>query len=254
MHQSTVSRSLNLLQRELELRPGAGPGVCRHGHNSTLEQLRLAYRCYRVMKGVLRIGTDGLHQTLLARGPGLQPVPAQFRSHREWVELVRHGLLDGAIVSSLGLDKARTCATLPRWSGIQVEPLGELTLQLLANAMEADGILLPRRGVAPLLHQALCRDGHRVEVVPGTCLEPEVWVERLTTRPLAAPLLAGFTAAGWMSRHGLRPLARQPELVEQLWLLLPQGPLSGSPLAQRWIRRLRRRVSAAAARPGTSEG
>lgn len=40
--------------------------VCRHGHNACLQHLRLAYREHRLMAGVLRIGSDVLHQSLLS--------------------------------------------------------------------------------------------------------------------------------------------------------------------------------------------
>lgn len=60
MHQSTVSRSLKRLQHELELEPGRKSGACRHGRNACLDMLRLACRAHRLMKGFLRIGTDGL--------------------------------------------------------------------------------------------------------------------------------------------------------------------------------------------------
>ena len=61
MHQSTVCRSLQLMQQQFKLEPRHGSPVCRHGHNACLHHLRLAYREHRLMEGLLRIGTDVLH-------------------------------------------------------------------------------------------------------------------------------------------------------------------------------------------------
>jgi hypothetical protein len=105
MHQSTVCRSLQLMQLQFRLAPRQGSSVCRHGHNACLQHLRLAYREHRLMEGLLRIGTDVLHQRLLQGMAGIQRVPPRFRSGEHWAELVRHGLLDAAIVSSFCLEK-----------------------------------------------------------------------------------------------------------------------------------------------------
>jgi hypothetical protein len=245
MHQSTVSRSLQLVQHEFELEPEQGGCVCRHGQNGTLEQLRFAYRAHRLMKGVLRIGTDGLHQPLLGVHRQLQLAPPRFRSVTDWVELVRLGLLDAAIVSSFGLEKPRQPGSLPRWTRIQVEPLGSLPLQLMASRPVVQGVLLPRRSVAPLLHQSLRREGYRLEVQPAACQDPAAWLKRLRDRQLALPLNAFLAGERWLRQHGLRSLSDQPPLSEQLWLLLPVGPVPGSRQAQQWIRRLRGLVAAA---------
>jgi hypothetical protein len=105
MHQSTVCRSLQLMQHQFKLEPRPGDSVCRHGHNACLQYLRLAYREHRLMEGLLRIGSDLLHQSLLMGISGVQLVPPRFRSGEHWAELVRHGLLDGAIMSSFCLEK-----------------------------------------------------------------------------------------------------------------------------------------------------
>ena len=89
IHQSTVCRSLQLLQRQLRLVSQPGARVCRYGHNSCLEHLRLAYREHRLMEGLLRIGSDVLHQSLLLAMPGVQRVPPRFRSLGHWLELLR---------------------------------------------------------------------------------------------------------------------------------------------------------------------
>ena len=105
MHQSTVSRSVQSLRDQLKLQPRQGSAVCRHSHNDCLGHLRLAYRAHRLMEGVLRIGTDVLHQPLLQPLRGVQQVPPRFRSAEHWGELISHGLLDGALVSSLALEQ-----------------------------------------------------------------------------------------------------------------------------------------------------
>ena len=91
MHQSTVCRSLQLMQQQFQLLPDQARSVCRYGHNECLELLRLAYRAHRLMEGLLRIGTDVLHQSLLMGMAGVQLVPPRFRGGEHWAELVRHG-------------------------------------------------------------------------------------------------------------------------------------------------------------------
>jgi hypothetical protein len=82
VHQSTVSRSLRLMQQQFRLVSGEGSAICRYGHNSCLQYLRLAYREHRLMEGLLRIGTDPLHQGLLDGMAIVQQVPAVSR-HRK---------------------------------------------------------------------------------------------------------------------------------------------------------------------------
>ena len=115
MHQSTVCRSLHLMQLQFRLVPRQGSSVCRHGHNTCLQHLRLAYREHRLMEGLLRIGTDVLHQRLLHGLAGIQQVPARCRQAEHWAELVRHGLLDGALLSSFCLERRLLSGQLPPW-------------------------------------------------------------------------------------------------------------------------------------------
>ena len=79
MDQSTVCRSLRLLQQELRLEPRKGAPIYRNGHNDCLGHLRLAYRDHRLMEGVLRLGSDALHHTLISRLTNMQQVPPRFR-------------------------------------------------------------------------------------------------------------------------------------------------------------------------------
>jgi len=244
MHQSTVCRSLQLMQSQFRLRPDQAMALCRYGHNRCLHYLRLAYREHRLMEGLLRIGTDVLHQTLLIGMAGVQQVPPRFRKGAHWAELVRHGLLDGAIVSSFCLEKLLLPGQAPQWHGLATRPLGQLGLQLVATTPSSKRVLLPRNGTAPLLHQAVERQGFEIEQQAVACQEPAAWIKRARDRQLALPLCTGLVGPSWLEAHGLAPLPEQPPLIEQLWLLLPKETAS-SQAAQQALRRLRARVSQA---------
>ena len=234
MHQSTVCRSVQLMQLQFRLVPRQGSSVCRHGHNTCLQHLRLAYREHRLMEGLLRIGTDVLHQRLLQGLAGIQQVPARCRQAEHWAELVRHGLLDGALLSSFCLERRLLSGQLPHWDGLVVLPLGQMRLQLVATAATSRRVLLPRKAVAPLLHQSVAAQGYGVEQQPA-------WIKRARDRQLALPLSPELMAPSWLERHDLQPLVDQPLLVEQLWLLLPQGAANGS-AAREAVRALRQQL------------
>ncbi|MFM8526392.1 MAG: hypothetical protein ACKOCM_12345 [Cyanobacteriota bacterium] len=144
LHQSTVCRSLQLMQQQFLLAPRLGATVCRHGHNACLQHLRLAYREHRLMAGWLRIGTDLLHQHLLRKRMGLQGVPPRFRNADQWAELVLHGLLDGAVLSSFCMERPSRSGQLSHWNGLQAIPLGMMALQLVATDRDTRRVLLPR--------------------------------------------------------------------------------------------------------------
>lgn len=218
--------------------------VCRHGHNTCLQHLRLAYREHRLMEGLLRIGTDVLHQRLLQGLAGIQQVRARCRQAEHWAELVRHGLLDGALLSSFCLERRLLSGQVPQWEGLSVMPLGQLRLQLVATAATSRRMLLPRRAVAPLLHQAVAAQGYGVEQQPAACQEAEAWIKRARDRQLALPISPELLAPSWLERHGLQPLADQPVLVEQLWLLLPQGAVN-TKAARQCLRLLRVQIAKA---------
>jgi hypothetical protein len=243
MHQSTVCRSLRLMQQELRLQPATGPSVCRHGHNDCLHHLRLAYRAHRLLDGVMRIGTDLLHQPLISPLPTVQQVPPRFRSAEQWVGLIRHGLLDGAIVSSLALDTRLLSGQVPRWEGVQTKELGVLALQLVGFTPSVRRVLLPNRIAAPRLHQQIDWAGLGIEKQPAACQDTPAWLKRANDRRLALPVIPALMGHSWLDHHNLVPLKEQPLLTEQLWLLLPEA--SGSPNAvQQLVRRLRSRIQA----------
>ena len=244
MHQSTVCRSVQLLRHQLRLQPRTGPAICRHGHNACLQHLRLAYRAHRLMEGVLRIGTDLLHQPLLQPLRGVQQVPPRFRSAEHWVELIRHGLLDGALVSSLALEQRLLSGQRPHWAGIQARPLGSLALQLVAISPAASCVLLPHQATAPLLHQWASAQGLGIEKQPAACQEAEAWLKRARDRGLALPICLELVGSSWLDKHDLAPLPEQPPLVEQLWLLLPEGS-GNNTTGRQVVRQLRAQILAA---------
>jgi hypothetical protein len=242
MHQTTVCRSLRLMQQQFRLVPRQGTAVCRHGHNACLHHLRLAYREHRLMADQLRIGSDVLHHALLVAMAGVQEVPPRFRSAEHWVALVQNGLLDGAILSSFSLAKPLDPGQEPAWAGIAAVPLGALSLQLVAQAGHRRSVLLPRQAAMPLLHQALECHGYGVEQQPAACQEPEAWLKRAHDRRLAIPVCAELLGRRWLKTNRLELLDEQPALNEQLWLLLPQAALS-SKAARLCLRRLRHQVA-----------
>ncbi len=250
VHQSTVSRSVQLMRQQFRLVPGEGSATCRYGHNTCLQYLRLAYREHRLMEGQLRIGTDPLHQSLLRCMAVVQQVPPQFRYGQTWAELVRLGLLDGAIVSSFSLERALPADGRPNWDGLAALPLGQLDLQLVAAAPRIQGVLLPRKLAAPVLHQTIRRHGWEVMEQPLACQEPAAWIKRAHDRQLAMPLCTDLLDTNWLAAHNLVPLAEQPPLPEQLWLLLPQGAVN-SRAARLSLRVLRQLLANTAARRTT---
>jgi len=169
-------------------------------------------------------------------------VPPRFRSAEHWAELVSHGLLDGAIVSSFCLKQQQLSGQAPKWDGLTAMPLGQLALQLVATTAEAKQVLLPRRGALPRLHQVLEWHGLGVEQQPEACQEPAAWLKRARDRELAMPVCADLLGAGWLKANGLVPLPAQPPMIEQLWLLLPKGAVN-SRAARSSLRLLRQKVA-----------
>jgi hypothetical protein len=237
---------MQLMRQQFRLVPGVGSATCRYGYNSCLHHLRLAYREHRLMSGLLRIGTDPLHQSLLQGLEVVQQVPPRFRHGRHWAELVRLGLLDGAIVSSFSLERSLPVDGSPALDGLAALPLGQLGLELVAAAPQVQGVLLPRKVTTPLLHQSIRRYGWEVMEQPAACQEPAAWIKRARDRQLALPVCSELFDADWLADHQLIPLAEQPPLLEQLWLLLPQGAVN-SRAARVSLRVLREQVISTAA-------
>ena len=213
----------------------------RRSKRLVLHYLRLAYREHRLMEGLLRIGTDVLHQSLLRRLAVVLPAPSRFRQGHHWAELVRHGLLDGAVVSSFSLEQKQASGQGPAWDGLAVLPLGQLELQLVATSPDAKRVLVPQEQVMPRLHHAILSQGFSVEKQPVACQEPAAWLKRANDRQLAIPVSTSLVGSRWLARHNLLLLPEQPALVEQLWLLLPQG-IEKTRLGQQCLKQLRSQV------------
>jgi hypothetical protein len=248
MHQSTVCRSAALMGEQFRLQPQPGASVLRYGTNESLQLLRLSYRAHRMMDGQLRIATDPLHQPLLAGMLSVQAVPPKFRHSGEWAQLLSQALIDGAIVSSWCHHRRVSASRPPTWPGLMTVPLGALPLQLFIPAPTSPDdplprkVLLPRRSVTPLLHEALAWHGFQLEEQPLSCHDLPAWLKRMRDRELALPLCQGLLEPGWMEAQGLMLHPEQPPLLEQLWLLLPEGRVRSSREARHLIRTLRLRL------------
>jgi hypothetical protein len=251
MHQSTVCRSAALMGEQFRLQPRRGASVLRYGSNESLRLLRLAYRAHRLMDGLLRVATDPLHQPLLAGLVSVQPVPPRFRSSRQWALLLKQGLLDGAIVSSWCHPRLLTGERPPSWTGVITLPLGVLPLQLVSHppatavATAPRRVLLPCRSITPLLHETMACHGFQVEQQPNSSQDLPSWLKRMGDRQLAMPLCPGLLDPGWIQAQSLVPHPEQLCLMEQLWLLLPEGLVGSSREARQLIRTLRQRVEQA---------
>jgi hypothetical protein len=84
-----------------------------------------------------------------------------------------------------------------------------------------------------------------VEQQPNRRQDLPSWLKRMGDRQLAMPLCPGLVDPGWIQAQSLVPHPVQPHLMEQLWLLLPQGQVGSSCEARHLIRTLRQRVEQA---------
>jgi hypothetical protein len=173
---------------------------------------------------VARIGSDLLHHPLLAGCPWLLPTPQRFRAAANWLELVRQGVLDGALLSGLELEEAEGINR----QELELLPLGELPLALgfcpeapvLAGAVPE--VLVPDQGVAPGLRRLLRELGLTLRS-GGTSLQtPGDWIRRIRGSSLAL-VVADREANTWASLRrvplGSCPLASRPQ--SPVWLALP---------------------------------
>jgi hypothetical protein len=101
----------------------------------------------------LRLGSDALLQPLLEGVPGVLEVAPCFHGAADWAALVRQGVIDGAMVSSLYHSQPLPAGRLPGWEGVRVVPLGALELQLVCHGKWAgewdETVLLPSAEVMP---------------------------------------------------------------------------------------------------------
>lgn len=224
LSQPTVSRRYNLLAQDfgLERLPGQA-NRCRYGSTEAMRWLRLGCRAHRLAAGVARLGADLMHQPLLAGMDWLLPSPPRFRPLESWLELVREGVLDGALVSALEWD----AAGLDGRGDLELLRLGAVSLSLAvapataaSRLCAAPVVLVPEPAAAPGLRRSLAQLGLQLKTAGSICQGPEHWLERLRSHPLAMAL-PELEASGWW-----QPLQRLPlpaALQLPMVLLLPSS-------------------------------
>jgi hypothetical protein len=152
----------------------------------------------------------------------LLPAPARFRPVEGWLELVRQGVLDGALISGLEF-QGQPPADAP---GLELLPLGEVALELAVSGChphpdgEQPEVLVPNRAVAQGLQRALQQRGFSLRTAGNSCQTPAQWLARLQQAGLAMPFPQVAPADWW------QPLTRLPlpePIPVPLWLVLPQG-------------------------------
>lgn len=223
--QPTISRRYRILSKDFGLvRDRRQLWGCGYGTSASMRLLRLGCRAHRLAAGVARIGSDLLHQPLMEGCPWLLPTPQRFRAAANWLELVRQGVLDGALLSGLELEEAPEVNR----QELELVLLGELPLALgfCPEAPVQPGavpeVLVPDRGVAPGLRRLLRERGFTLRS-GGTSLQtPDDWIDRIHGSSLAL-VVADREARAWASLHR-RPLrqGRLPARAESpVWLALP---------------------------------
>ncbi len=195
--------------------------------------LRLGCRAHRLAAGKARIGSDLLHHPLLAGCPWLLPTPQRFRAAACWLELVRQGVLDGALISGLELEAAAGLND----QELELLPLGELPLALafcpeapgLVSGGQVSEVLVPDRGVAPGLWRLLQELGLSLRSGGNSLQTPNDWIGRIQGSALAL-VVADREADTWAALQrwplGHGPLGQGP---------LAQGALPSSPHSPVWL-------------------
>ena len=221
--QPTVSRRTRALANDFSLDVNRRRQVgCCYGTSPAIQLLRLGCRAHRLSAGVARLGADVLLQPLLADCPWLLPAPARFRPVECWLELVRQGVLDGALVSGLEFPRAAP----PQADDLELLPLGErpLALAMASGQVPTAGslppVLVPSRAAAQGLQRELQQRGLAIKTVGNACHTPAHWCERLQRSAVAMPLLQLEPAHWW---KGLQRLPLPTPLQLPLWLVLPAG-------------------------------
>ena len=235
LSQPTISRRYRILSEDFGLvRDRRQLWGCGYGTSAAMRLLRLGCRAHRLAAGVARIGSDLLHHPLLAGCPWLLPTPQRFRAAANWLELVRQGVLDGALISGLELEEAEGL----NHQELELLPLGDLPLALafcpkvpvLVGAVPgrpAPGgrvaeVLVPDRGVAPGLRRLLRELGLPLRSGGNSLQTPDDWIGRIQGSPLAL-VVADREADTWASLQrwpfGHGPQASQPH--SPVWLALP---------------------------------
>jgi hypothetical protein len=242
LSQPTISRRYHCLARDFDLvRHRRHLWGCEYGTSAALRLLRLAYRAHRLAAGVARLGSDLLHHPLLAGCPWVLPTPQRFRAAAKWLELVRQGVLDGALVSGLELEGAMEL----NLQELALVHLGELPLAL-GFCPEAPGrvppgpggpmpeVLVPARGLAPGLRRLLRELGLTLRHGGNSLRTPEDWIGRIQGSSLAV-VMADQETDTWASLQRW-PLPSRPH--SPVWLALP-ADWQEQPLLRQIARELR---------------
>ena len=230
LSQPTISRRYRLLSEDFGLvRDRRQLWGCGYGTSAAMRLLRLGCRAHRLASGVARLGSDLLHHPLLAGCPWLLPTPQRFRAAANWLELVRQGVLDGALISGLELEEAEGL----NHQELELLPLGELPLALAfcpkapvlvgaAPGGRVAEVLVPDRGVAPGLRRLMRELGLPLRSGGNSLQTPDDWISRIQGSTLAL-VVADREADTWASLQrwplGQGPRASRPHCP--VWLALP---------------------------------
>jgi hypothetical protein len=222
LSQPTISRRYRSLAADFGLvRDRRQLWGCGYGTSASMRLLRLGCRAHRLAAGKARIGSDLLHHPLLAGCPWLLPTPQRFRAAAYWLELVRQGVLDGALISGLELEAAAGLND----QELELLPLGELPLALafcpeapgLVSGGQMSEVLVPDRGVAPGLWRLLQELGLSLHSGGNSLQTPNDWIGRIQGSTLAL-VVADREADTWAALQRW-PLASSPH--SPVWLVLP---------------------------------
>jgi hypothetical protein len=218
LSQPTISRRYRILAEDFGLvRDRRQLWGCVYGTSAAMRLLRHGCRAHRLAAGVARLGSDLLHAPLLAACPWLLPTPQRYRAAANWLELVRQGVLDGALLSGLELEEAKGLNP----QELELLPLGALPLALAvcpeAPAEEAAEVLVPGRGMAPGLRRLLRELGMTLRSGGNSLQTPDDWVGRIRGSSLAL-VVADREAETWASLRRC-PLPSRPH--SPVWLALP---------------------------------
>ena len=232
--QPTISRRYRNLAKDFSLvRNRRQLWGCGYGTSAAMRLLRLGCRAHRLAAGVARIGSDLLHHPLLDSCTWLLPSPQRFRAAAHWLELVRQGVLDGALLSGLELEEAPevNCQEL------ELLPLGELPLALVGEGPE---VLVPNQAVAPGLRRLLQELGLPLRSGGNSLQTPDDWIKRIQGSALAL-VVADCQADTWacLRRSPLHPGHLARPVRSPVWLALP-GDWQEQPLLRHTARELSR--------------
>jgi DNA-binding transcriptional LysR family regulator len=246
LSQPTVSRRYRSLAQDFGLEPDPRQRkLCRYGSTDAMRWLRMGCRAHRLEAGFARIGADLMHQPLLSGMDWLLPTPVRFRSIHAWAELIREGVIDGALVSGLEL---RAVSSQLDLSDLQWVELGALPLVLsIPRSARLQGsdwtaVLVPPRSTAPGLHRALRGQDLVLKATSNGCATKERWQQTAMVHGLATPAYHHLRCHGLSAcRAELRPPASPIHVP--IGALLPLG-MAPVRLIQQTLQEARRQIDA----------